>query len=135
MIKSFKANFGKILTATAIGLLAAWYYGSSRWTEELTVAEQMTILCDAFTLPGLFMTLSAMLCSVNYSGGLDTLAYLMTWLPRIIAPGAFGEPMHLLDFVEERRAKRKKGYGFLYAVGLFFLAIALVFLVLFFRAS
>ena len=135
MKKSLKANIYKILTASALGALAAWYYGTSRWNEDLTTVEQLTILCDAFTLPGLFMTCTAILCSINNSGGLDTLAYLMSWLPRVIAPGAFGEPKHLLDFVEERRAKRKKGYGFLYVVGLGFMAIALVFLVLYFRAS
>ncbi len=135
MKKSIKANIYKYMTGFALGGLAAWYYANSRWNAELTQAEQLCILCDAFSLPGLFITLSAMLCSINYSGGLDTVAYLMSWLPRMIAPGAFGEPKHLLDFVEERRAKRKKGYGFLYVVGLIFLGIALVFLVLFYRAS
>lgn len=135
MKKSTKANIYKCMIALALGGLVAWYYITSRWSDALTQAEQMCILCDAFSLPGTFMFLSGVLCSVNYSGGLDTIAYLMSWLPRVIAPGAFGEPKHLLDFVEERRAKRKKGYGFLYLVGLFFLVIAIVFLVLFYRAS
>lgn len=135
MKKSLKANVYKCVTATAVGLLVVWYYVSSRWNDELTTLEQLCILCDAFTLPGVFMTLFGVLCTVNYSGGLDTLAYLVSFLPRIFAPGAFGEPQHLLDFVEERRAKRKKGYGFLYVVGPIFLVIALVFLVLYFRAS
>lgn len=131
MKKSIKANIYKCVMASAVGLLVVWYYTSSRWTDELTIAEQYCILCDAFTLPGLFITLFAILCSINYSGGLDTVAYLMSYLPRVIAPGAFGEPKRLLDFVEERREKRKKGYGFLYVVGFIFLGIAIIFLILF----
>ena len=134
MKKSSKVNFYKCMSAFALGGLVAWYYANSRWSDDLSQSEMLCILCDAFSLPGMFMTLSALLCSINYSGGLDTVAYLMSWLPRIIAPGAFGEPKHLYDFVEERRAKRTKGYGFLYVVGLIFLGIALVFLFLFYRA-
>ena len=134
MRKSTKANIYKCMIAASSGLLLAWFYTNSRWSDELTTAEQLCILCDAFSLPGIFMTLAAMLCSINYSGGLDTIAYLMSWIPRSFAPGLFGEPMHLVDYVEDRRSKRKKGYGFLYIVGLIFLAVALVFLVLFYRA-
>ncbi len=135
MRKSTKANIYKCVIASAVGLLFVWYYLSSRWTEDLSTLDQLRVVCDAFTLPGIFMILFAMLCSINYSGGLDTLAYLMTFIPRIFAPAAFGEPQHLLDFVEERRSKRKKGYGFLYVVGSIFLVIALVLLALYFRAS
>ena len=135
MKKSTQVNIYKIASALSLGGLAALYYIYSRWNDALTQAEAMCILCDAFSLPGMFMTLIAMLCSINYSGGLDTVAYLLSWLPRMIAPGVMGEPKHLIDFVEERRAKRKKGYGFLYVVGFIFLGISLVFLVLFYRAS
>jgi hypothetical protein len=133
--KSIKAKIYKYMTSSALGLLVVWYYVHSRWTPELTIAEQLCILCDAFTLPGVFYTLSAVLCSIENAGGLDTISYLMSFVPRMLIPGIMGEPKNLLDYVEERKAKRKKGYHFLYVVGFLFLGIALVFLVLFFRAS
>ena len=41
---------------------------------------------------------------------------------------------HYLDYVEERREKRVKGYSFLFIIGGSLLAISLVFLVLFYMA-
>lgn len=99
----------------------------------MTPVLQYRVLCDAFTIPGAMMVLFGMLMSLNNLGALDTIAYLMSFLPRIIAPGAFGEPEKLIDYVERRREKRTKGYGFLYIVGFLYLGIAIIFLVLFYR--
>ena len=109
-----------------------WWYINSRWSAELPLVEQYRVLCDAFSIPGIMMVLFGALFSLNNLGALDTIAYLMSYIPRMIAPGAFGEPQQLIDFVESRRAKRSKGYGFLYVVGFIFLGIALVFLYLFY---
>ena len=102
------------------------------FTADMTQLLQYRVLCDAFTIPGAMMVLFAMLFSLNYMGALDTLAYLMSYLPRVIAPAAFGDPEPLLEFVENRRERRKKGYGFLYIVGLIYLAIAIYYLVRFY---
>lgn len=133
MRKSHKVLIYKYLSGFAAGGLMAWMYLSSRLNDQLLPAERYCVLCDAFSLPGLLLLSVAILMSINNAGGLDTLAYLMSFLPRIIAPGAFGEPEKLLDFVEKRRQKRKKGYGFLYVVGLVYLGIALYFLVQFYK--
>lgn len=131
MSKSLKANILKYSSAFATGILIVWFYISSRWSGDLTLSEKYCILCDAFTLPGAFMCLFALLITMNNLGALDSLAYLMSFIPRIFAPGVFGEQEKYLDFVEARREKRMKGYGFLYIVGGIFLGIAIVFLVLF----
>jgi hypothetical protein len=123
----------RCLSAAAVGGAVAWFYGTSRWQEEMELVEQYRVLCDAFSIPGILMVLFAMLFSLNNLGALDTIAYLMSFLPRMIAPGAFGEPEKLIDFVENRRQKRSKGYGFLYIVGFIFLGIAIVYLVLFYK--
>ena len=132
MSKSAKTNLLKYLITTAIGLFMTWLYISSRWMEGLSLSEKYCILCDGFSIPGMLLVLSGVLMWVDAAGGMDTIAYLMSFLPRMIAPGAFGEPEQLLDYVEARRAKRTKGYGFLYIVGFIFLGIAIVFLVLFY---
>ena len=110
----------------------AWWYADSRWEEGMDLVLQYRVLCDAFTIPGAMMVLVALLLSLNNLGALDTIAYLMSYLPRMIAPGAFGEPEQLLDFVEKRREKRSKGFGFLYVVGFIFLGIAVYYLFMFY---
>lgn len=133
MRKSRKVMILRCLSAAAVGGAVAWLYGNSRWQEEMELVEQYRVLCDAFSIPGIMMVLFAMLFSLNNLGALDTIAYLMSFLPRMIAPGAFGEPEKLIDFVENRRMKRSKGYGFLYIVGFIFLGIAIYYLVLFYK--
>ena len=122
----------RCLSALAVGGAVAWLYATSRWEEEMELVQQYRVLCDAFSIPGMMMVLFAMLFTLNNLGALDTIAYLMSYLPRAIAPAAFGEPEKLLDFVERRRGKRTKGYGFLYIVGFFFLAFAIYYLVMFY---
>ena len=133
MRRSRKVNLLRCLSAAAVGGAVAWLYATSRWEADMTPVLRYRVLCDAFTIPGAMMVLFGMLMSLNNLGALDTIAYLMSFLPRIIAPGAFGEPEKLIDFVERRREKRTKGYGFLYIVGFLYLGIAIYFLVLFYR--
>ena len=132
MRKSRKVMLLRCLSAAAVGGAVAWWYGTSRWEEEMALVLQYRVLCDAFSIPGIMMVLFAMLFSLNNLGALDTIAYLMSYLPRMIAPAAFGEPEKLIDFVEKRRTKRSKGYGFLYIVGFIFLGIAIYYLVKFY---
>lgn len=133
MRRSRKVSLLRCLSAAAVGAAVAWLYATSRWEADMTPVLQYRVLCDAFTIPGAMMVLFGMLMSLNNLGALDTIAYLMSFLPRIIAPGAFGEPEKLIDYVERRREKRTKGYGFLYIVGFLYLGIAIYFLVLFYR--
>lgn len=132
MKKSLKVNILRCLSAAAVGGAVAWWYANSRWEEDMSLVEQYRVLCDAFTIPGAMMVLFGMLMSLNNLGALDTIAYLMSFLPRMLAPGAFGEPEKLIDYVERRREKRSKGYGFLYIVGFIYLGIAIFYLVRFY---
>ena len=132
MRRSLRVNIIRCLSAASVGGAVSWWYINSRWSADLPLVEQYRVLCDGFTIPGIMMVLFALLFTLNNAGALDTIAYLMSYLPRMIAPGAFGEPELLIDYVEARRAKRTKGYGFLYIVGFLFLGIAIVFLFLFY---
>lgn len=132
MRKAVRSNLIRCLSAASVGAMVTWWYINSRWSADLPLVEQYRVLCDGFTIPGIMMVLFALLFTLNNAGALDTIAYLMSYLPRMIAPGAFGEPEKLIDYVERRREKRSKGYSFLYIVGFLFLAIALVFLYLFY---
>lgn len=132
MKRSIKVTVLRCLSAASVGGAVAWWYANSRWGADMEAVEQYRVLCDAFTIPGALMVMVALLLSLNNLGALDTLMYLLSYLPRMLAPGAFGEPEKLIDYVEHRREKRGKGFGFLYVVGFLFLGIAIVFLVLFY---
>lgn len=132
MSNSLKTRVIKWAVTYIVGFASAGYYVFSRNIAEQELVEQYRILCDAFSLPGMFMIFIALLFTMNNLGALDSITYLLKYGIRSLIPGAFGEMEHYLDYVEARREKRIKGYGFLYWVGLMFIAIALVFLVLFY---
>ena len=132
MRRSHKTTLIRCLSAASVGGMITWWYISSRWSADLALVDQYRVICDGFSIPGIMMVLFALLFSLNNLGALDTIAYLMSFLPRMIAPGAFGEPEKLIDYVEARRQKRAKGYGFLYIIGFAFLAVAIVYLILFY---
>ncbi len=134
MKQSTKVQLILCLVAAVVGALFVWLHASSYWSEDMTNVEIYHVLCDSFTIPGLMMILMGMLMSLSYVGALDTLAYLLSYIPKMLVPGAFGEVGSLLEFVEERREKRKKGYGFLYIVGFIYFGIALIFLALYYNA-
>lgn len=96
-----------------------------------TLADQYRILCDAFTIPGALMVLFACLLSLSGEGALDGIGYCLAQAGKILTfRGASLEKY--ADYLERRQSNRLKGFGFLYVVGLAFLAVAVVFLALFY---
>ena len=132
MRKSLKVRILRFLSAVSVAALVTWAYANSRWEADMAEVLRYRVLCDAFTIPGILMVMIALLFTMNNIGALDTIAYLMSFLPRMIAPGVFGEPQMLIDYVQQRRERRSKGYGFLYIVGFIFLGIAIFYLVKFY---
>ena len=120
------------LTTVLTAAVVVWY-ASSRDVLQLEKLEQYRVLCDAFTLPGIFLMLFGLLMVMNDLGALDTIAYFGHYLLHTFLPVAFGKGMSYLDFIEDRRSKRKGGYGFLFIVGAAFTAVGVVFLILFLK--
>lgn len=121
-----KYGITAVLTAAVV-----IYYAASRNVLSLETIEQYHVLCDAFTLPGIFLMLFGLLMLMNDLGALDTLAYFGHYLLHTFMPVAFGEGKSYLDFIEERRSNRKGGFGFLFVVGGVFTAVGVVFLILY----
>ena len=121
-----KYGITTVLTAAVV-----IYYAASRNVLSLETIEQYHVLCDAFTLPGIFLMLFGLLMLMNDLGALDTLAYFGHYLLHTFMPVAFGEGKSYLDFIEERRSNRKGGFGFLFVVGGVFTAVGVVFLILY----
>ena len=132
MSNSLKKRIVKTVVTLIVGLAATAYYVFSRNFGELPLAEQYRVLCDGFSLPGMFMIFFALLFTMNNLGALDAISYLLKYGLHAFLPAAFGEMEPYLDYVEARRENRVKGYGHLYIVGGIFLAVSFVFLALFY---
>ena len=120
----------RYLVTVAVGLSLVFSYIAPRDLVNQTLTEQYHILCDAFTLPGLFMMLIGLMLLMGNLGALDAISFAFHYLFHTFLPFT-GESMTYLEFVEDRREHRIHGYGFLFVVGAVFTAIAVVFLMLY----
>ena len=133
MNKRRKTTLTKYLSASVVSGAMVWFYVSVRDIELLPRVDQYRILCDAFTVPGLVLILVGVLIWIAGTGTLDGLTYVLNGLKRMLIPGAGLEKGERFgDYVERKRQKRASGYGFLFVVGGVCMAIALVFMVLFY---
>lgn len=128
-----KKNLIKLGTTAFFAGLFAVLYALARDIGQQPLADKYRILCDAFTVPGMLLVMFALLLTVSGEGALDGIAYGLRLVGRMLT---FRGPSQekFGDFVARRREKRPKGFGFLYLVGLTFLAVAVVFLLLFYSA-
>ena len=131
MSRSLKANLIKYGIATTLGGLLAYFYVSVRDFGAQPLMEQYRILCDAFTIPGMLFVLFALLLTVSNEGALDGVGYCVKQALRMLAPKGLGGEKYD-EYLERRRKNRVKGYGFLYVVGGAFMAVAGVFMALFY---
>ena len=136
MSAAAKGNLMKYGISLAICLLMSYAFVALRVDiRNLAAVAPMDlylILCDAFTIPGLLMLMCGLLMSVSNQGALDGVGYVAAHAFRLLVPGAATKMERYKEYVEHRRANRLKGYGFLYVVALLFLALAAIFLVLFY---
>ncbi len=132
MSKRLKTNLIKCGIAALVGLILTVYYVFSRDFGQQELLERYRILCDGFFLPGIFMVMIGLLFTMNNVGALDSISYLLKYAVRTFVPAAFTDMEPYLDYVQARREKRVRGYQFLFFVGGGFLAVATVFLALFY---
>ena len=90
------------------------------------------ILCDAFTIPGLLFLMLGCMMTLSSQGALDGVTYVLKNAVRMLIPGAALKMERYYDYVEHKRANRAKGFGFLYVTGLVCMALALIFMLLFY---
>lgn len=112
------------------GAAIAVQYLSGQDFASQQLMDKYRILCDAFTIPGALMLLFACLLSLSGEGSLDGIGYCLSQAAKILTFRGTNTEKYA-DYLERRQSKRIKGFGFLYVVGIAFLAVAVVFLVLF----
>ena len=131
MKKSVVIKYG---IAVLIGAaLAVTYLQLHGFSSAETAAERYRMLCDAFTIPGSVLMLSAALVALANAGSFTGIGYSMSSFFRHLIPGAALKHEKYSEYYE-RHQKKVTGYGFLLHVGGAFMAVALVFYILFYRA-
>ena len=126
-----KANLIKSGIVSAVGILVVILFVSSSDFGAQTTVDKYKLLCHAFTIPGLLMLMFAAMLSISNEGGLDGVSYLVKQGFRMLTFRGISQEKYL-DYVQHRRENRLTGYGFLYIVGSVFMAVALIFLALFY---
>lgn len=128
-----KVNLAKYGGCALFVALMAWLYISPRDFANATLVDQYRYLCDAFTVPGLLLILLGGMIWASNLGALHGLLYALRWAMFSLIPGkrwkrdeTYGE------YVERQNEKRVTGYSFLFYSGLVTMAIALVFMALFY---
>lgn len=123
---------------TAVGLLIAALVLKAEdisllWSD---VPSRYSVLCDAAFVPGVLLTLIGALVWIASTGFFDGLAYGFRCVAHLFVPFVKGKAKNYYDFKTERAEKRGEfSAAFLPITGLAFLAVAVIFLVLFGTAS
>ena len=133
MSKTLQKNLMKYGITVGLSLLLAYFYAALRidWANTEPVSLYRT-LCDAFTVPGLLLVMSGLLMTFSNAGAMDGLGYVVVNGLKMLIPGGGMKTETFKDYLERRRNNRVRGYGFLYVTGFGCLAIAAVFMILFY---
>ena len=136
MSKEAKIRLIKYTSAAAFVGIMAYFYIAARDFIGASLVVQCWVLCDALTIPGTLLLMVGCLVWVSNLGALDGIAYALSFAVRSLIPGMRGKrDEKYADYVERRREKPVRGYGFLLISGGITLGIALVFMAMFFALS
>jgi len=133
-MKRWKALLLKYGITGVVGGLLAWLtldlHGFSRTMPKL---EQYRLLCDAFTIPGLILIMVGFLVMIANAGNFLGLGYAAKHAVKMLIPFGNKKDERYYDYYQRKQQQGKvTGYGFIFITGLVFMAVAMVFFVLFY---
>jgi len=128
-------NLLKYGISILVGLLATAAYLGNNPLNGQSTKDVYRVLSDAFSIPGLLAVLGGALMWVSANGALDGISYILSYVVTRFIPFKRDSVGSYRDYVNEKEGKRPKGYGFLFLVGLIFLAVSVVFLYLYSNVS
>ena len=129
-----KKKLFKYGLAAAFGAALTWLYLSLRsFTGTEPLEDRYRMLCDAFTIPGTVLMLSAALVALSNAGSFTGIGYSVKYMVSHLIPGMGLRQETYADYLERREGKKIRGYGFLLQVGIVFMAVALVYYALFYH--
>lgn len=133
MSSRMKASFLKYgISVLVCGLFVGCYLRQHDFQSQALV-EQYRILCDAFTVPGILAVMFGLLLAISNDGFFLGIAYCGDVMIKSLIPGGRLKIKKYYDFVQERKGKKVTGFGFLFVAGGICLAVAIVFMILFYR--
>ena len=120
------------ITTAVAGGMTVFLLWLRDYSEAVTLADRYRLLADAFTIPGVLLVMVAALVWISSDGFFDGLAYAFSRVGSMFIPFHRQSAKHMTyyDYKMSKKDKRPHGYGFLFYVGLVFVAIALVFVYL-----
>ena len=98
-----------------------------------TEQEKVRILCDAFTVPGLTLMLSAALVAVYNQGIFTGVTYGLRRMKDILLPFLGTEYIKYPDYKARKEKKKVRHYSFLFFSGLLFTLPAVYFMIRFYQ--
>ena len=121
------------ITFAAAGLFTLFIMWLRGFDSAPSLQEQYRILADSFSIPGLLLVLFTALFWVSSEGAFDGLGYAFSRIGSMFIPFHKKSLEHktYYDYKMEKKDKRAHGYSFLFFVGLFYLAVSIVFIILF----
>lgn len=135
-MKSRRAILLKYGLGVGLSLLTAWGVLSTHgFSEAADAAQRYRLLCDAFFVPAALLLSAAALIFVSNHGIFNGVSYAARYVARMFVPSSGKRDESYGDYVRRKSEKGNiTGYGFLVVTGCAFLAVALIFLVLFYRS-
>lgn len=129
MSPKLKTNLLKYGITSVVSLLLSLAYYLSFKDADMQLTR---LLSDAFFVPGILIAGFGVLFYVSNQGIFDGLSYGLQMAFKALIPGGkLKKQKSYGDFKEEKEAHRVKGYGFILVVGIFDIAIATIFTILF----
>ena len=98
---------------------------------ELKGADLVRVLSDAFTVPGLLCIFSGLMIWLGNEGTFDGVGYVLSYAFHALLPGPWNKRESYKEYLERKSGRKPLGYSFLLITGAVFLAVSLVFTVLF----
>ena len=132
MSNAAKTRILKYGICAVFTVVLAWLYIALRDFEGAVLVEKYRMLCDAFTVPGVLLLCVGGLVWASNLGALDGLSYVVSVAVKALIPGKRKEIEKYGDYVLRKREKPPVGCGFLLISGAVVMAIAMVFLALFY---
>lgn len=124
-----------VVTALVGAVMALLVLSANDFTVGAGARERCRVLCDAFTIPGVILSMCSLLGFVAKQGIFDGLSYSLKYAVSFLIPGKALDRRseHYADYVERKQKKRSgRSSWFMLWVGLAYLALSLVFLSLFY---
>ncbi len=100
--------------------------------DQLGRQDQLRVLADAFTAPGMLLLLAGALVAMIRLGAMDGLGYVLSYAINALIPGRRIKQESYADYLERKHERPVRGFGFLLISGGVSMGIALVFLIAYF---